>query len=376
MAKQRIVEATKGKVVSKGKGIFLLKSINVGHGSSGYYSRELLENYGPAVISKGTLSYAMHCTMEELNAGRHINKIVGKLNSDAYVPEDEDGKAALYGEYKVRPEWVHFVEESKDSIGASIFVSGEFTEGEVDGIKTNIVESLDADDPYKSVDLVAAAGRGGKVERVLEAYRATEQFTNSDKQQALHAAVNEFYDEYVWVTDFTETEAYVDVDGTYYAIPYTVNDAVVTLDTENAVEVRRETQYIPINVSEKEDSMEKELEEKFDALAEQMASLVAALTPKPAAEGEGEVDRAEVVESALDAELGKSARKRVLEAVESGKSVEDAIAAEKALRDEILAEAKAAESHEPGSTGHVHEGAATGDKPKDLASLFPKRSAR
>jgi hypothetical protein len=376
MAKQRIVEATKGKVESKGKGIFLLKIINEGHGSSGYYSRELLENYGPAVFTKGTLSYANHSTMEELNAGRDINKIVGKLNSDAYVAEDEDGKAALYAEYKVRPEWVDFVEEYKDSIGASIFVSGEFTEGEVDGIKTNIVESLDADDPYKSVDLVAAAGRGGKVERVLEAYRATEQFTNSDKQQALHAAVNEFYDEYVWVTDFTETEAYVDVDGTYYAIPYTVNDAVVTLDTENAVEVRRETQYIPINVSEKEDSMEKELEEKFNALAEQMASLVAALTPKPAAEGEGEVDRAEVVESALDAELGKSARKRVLEAVESGKSVEDAIAAEKALRDEILAEAKAAESHEPGSTGHVHEGAATGDKPKDLASLFPKRSAR
>src|SRR5690606_39586354 len=100
--------------------------------------------------------------------------------------------------------------------------------------------------------------------RRIEACRASDTFTNSDKQQALHAAVNEFYDEYVWVTDFTETEAYVDVDGTYYAIPYTVNDAVVTLDTENAVEVRRETQYIPINVSEKEDSMEKELEEKFN----------------------------------------------------------------------------------------------------------------
>lgn len=366
MPKTRIIEATKGKVESKGKGIFRLKIISEGQGSSGYYTRELLENYGTEVFSKGTLSYANHSTMEELEAGRDITKIVGKLNSDAVLEEDEDGKAALYAEYKVRPEWIDFVEEYKDSIGASIFVSGEAVEGEIDGVKTFIVESLDADDPYKSVDLVAAAGRGGKVERMLEAYKATEQFTNSDKQQALHAAVNEAFDKYVWVTDFTEDEAYVDLDGTYFAIPYTVNDAVVTLDTENAVEVRRETQYIPINTSEKEDSMDKELEEKLGALEASITSLVTALTPKAPEEDEGN-DRAAVVEAALDAGLTKTARARVLKAVEAGEPAEDAIKAEKALRDEYLAEAKANEA----PAGHVVEGAS---EKKDLSDLFPKRS--
>lgn len=371
MAKKRIVEATKGKVESKGKGIFRLKIINEGQGSSGYYTRELLENYGTAVFTKGTLSYANHSTEEELYAGRDINKIVGKLNSDAVVEDDEDGKAALYAEYKVRPEWIDFVEEFKDSIGASIFVSGEMAEREVDGVKTMVVESLDADDPYKSVDLVAAAGRGGKVERMLEAYRATEQFTNNDKSQALWNAVRDEYntrDKYAYVMDFTETEAYIDVEGDMFAVPYTVNDAVVTLDTENAVEVRRETQYIPINVSEKEDSMDKELEEKFDALAEQMASLVTALTPKPVEESD-EVDRAEVTESALEAGLSKTARARVLKAVEAGATADEAIKAEKALRDEILAEAKTSDE---GTGGRVVEGASS--EKKDLSDLFPKRS--
>lgn len=353
MAKARIIEATKSKPVAKGKGIFEVKLISEGWGSSGYYSREMLEEYGPKVFTKNTLSYANHSTEEELWAGRDITKIVGKYIEDAVGREDEDGKYALYAPLKVREEWIDFVDEFKDSIGASIFVSGEAKEGEAEGRTGMLVESLDADDPYKSVDLVAAAGRGGKIERMLEAYKATEQFTNSDKQQALHSAVNEFYDDYVWVTDFTETEAYVDVDGTYYAIPYTVADAVVTLDTANAIEVRRETQYIPINVTEKEEAMDEEtakaLVAQVEALSTAFEGLVESLKP-PVAE-EGEVDRAAVTESALEAGLSKTARERVLKAVESGETPEDAIKAEKALRDEILAEA----TDESNGTGRIRE---------------------
>lgn len=354
MAKQKFVETTKAAPESKGKGIFEVKLISEGWGSSGYYSRELLEEYGPKVFTKNTLSYANHSTEEELWAGRDITKIVGKYTEDAVGREDEDGKYALYAPLKVRKEWIDFVDDFKESIGASIFVSGEAQEGEAEGRTGMLVESLDADDPYKSVDLVAAAGRGGKIERMLEAYKATEQFTNSDKQQALHAAVNEFYDDYVWVTDFTETEAYVDVDGTYFAIPYTVTDAVVTLDTANAVEVRRETQYIPITVNEKEETMaDKDIEAldaKIDALTESLAAALEALKPAPVEEDE--VDRAAVVESALKAGLGENARKRVLEAVDAGKPADEAIAAEKAIRDEVLAEAQ-----DTDSTGRIRESA-------------------
>lgn len=364
MAK-RFVEATEGKVQSKGKGIFRMRIITEGQGSSGYYTRDLIEKYGTAVFTEGTLSYANHSTEKELSEGRDITKIVGKLHSDSVVEDDENGKAELWAEYKVRPEWVDFVEEFKDSIGASIFVTGEAKEGEIDGVKTMIVESLDADDPYKSVDLVAAAGRGGKIERMLEAYKATEQFTNNDKSQAMYQAVNEAFEKYSYIMDFTEDEAYVDVDGTMYAIPYSVSDSVVTLDTENAVEVRRETQYIPINVSEKRDSMDEETRAAFAALT----ATVEALKPVVPEPSEDEtVDRAAVTESALDAGLGKAARSRVLKAVEDGASTEDAIKAEKALKDEILAEAKASTEDAPG--GRIVEG---GKSDMDLGDLFPKR---
>lgn len=369
MAK-KFVEATKTKPESKGKGLFRVKLINEGWGSSGYYSKEMLTEYGPKVFTENTVAYANHSTMEELEAGRDITKIVGKYIEDAKVEEDEDGKVSLWSTLKVRPEWVDFVEEFKDSIGVSIFVSGEAVEGEAEGRNGMLVESLDAEDPYKSVDLVAAAGRGGKIDRMLEAYRATEQFTNGDKQQALHAAVNEFYEDYVWVTDFTETEAYVEVDGSYFAIPYTVSDAVVTLDTGNAVEVRRETQYIPINVDEKEVSMDKDIEAlntTVESLRADLAALVEALKPA-AEEPKEEVDRAEVVESAIKEGLSLTARGRVLKAVEGGASAEDAIKAEKALRDEILAEAKA--SDEGGSNGRIVEGASSD---RDLSTLFTKR---
>lgn len=371
MAK-KFIETTKGKPTSKGKGIFEVKLISEGWGSSGYYSREMLKEYGPKVFTKNTLSYANHSSQEELEAGRDITKIVGKYVEDAVGREDEDGLYSLYAPLKVREEWVGFVEEFKESIGASIFVSGEASEGEAEGRSGLLVESLDADDPYKSVDLVAAAGRGGKVERMLEAYKATEQFTNNDKSQALYQAVNEAYEKYSYVMDYTETEAYVDVDGTMYAIPYTVTASVVTLDTGNAIEVRRETQYIPIKVTEKEETMpDKDIEAlstSVEALRADLAALVEALKPvEPKAE---EVDYAEVVESAIKEGLSVTARGRVLKAVKAGETPEDAIKAEKALKDEILAEAKA--SDEGGSLGRLSEAGTAGDF--DLTKLFaPKR---
>lgn len=353
MAK-KFVETTKGKPTSKGKGIFEVKLISEGWGSSGYYSREMLEEYGPKVFTKNMLSYANHSTQEELEAGRDITKIVGKYTEDAVGREDEDGKYALYAPLKVRAEWQDFVEEFKESIGASIFVSGEASEGEAEGRSGYIVESLDADDPYKSVDLVAAAGRGGKVERILEAYRATEEMTNNVKAQALSKAANALYDSYVWVEDFTDSVIYVNTDEKIYSIPYSMDGNVVTLESSGAIEVRREVQYTPIQTSEKEENMDEEtaqaLVAKVETLSTALEGLVESLKPKPVEEGE--VDRAAVVESALSAGLGEKARKRVLEAVGAGTKPEDAIQAEKDIRDEILAEAQDTDS----GTGRIVEG--------------------
>lgn len=364
----KFVETTKGKPTSKGKGIFEVKLISEGWGSSGYYSKEMLEEYGPKVFTKNMLSYANHSTQEELESGRDITKIVGKYTEDASGREDENGKYALYAPLKVRSEWIDFVEEYKDSIGASIFVSGEATEGEIEGRSGYIVESLDADDPYKSVDLVAAAGRGGKVERMLEAYKATEQMTNNVKAQALSKAANALYDNYVWVEDFTDEVIYVNTDEKILAIPYSMDGNVVTLESSGAIEVRREVQFTPITVTEKEETMaDKDIEAlsaTVESLRADLAALVEAL--KPAEPKVEEVDRAEVVESAIKEGLSVTARGRVLKAVEAGETPEDAIKAEKALRDEILAEAK---DSDEGGSGRIVEGAKSDF---DLSTLFKR----
>ncbi len=355
MTKARIIEATKSKPVAKGKGIFEVKLISEGWGSSGYYSREMLETSGIKAFTKNTLSYANHSSQEELEKGRDITKIIGKYIEDAEGREDEDGKYALYAPLKVREEWIDFVDDFKESIGASIFISGEAVEGEAEGRSGMLVESLDADDPYKSVDLVAAAGRGGKVERMLEAYKATEQMTNNVKAQALSKAANALYDGYVWVEDWTDDVIYVNTDEKVFSIPYSMDGNVVTLESSGAIEVRREVQYTPIQTSEKEEKMaDKDIEAlgaKFDALAESLAAAIEALKPAPVEEDE--VDRATVVESALKAGLGEKARKRVLEAVAAGTKPEDAIKAEQDIRDEILAEA----TDENSGDGRIRESA-------------------
>lgn len=368
----KFVETTKGKPTSKGKGIFEVKLISEGWGSSGYYSAEMLKEYGPKVFTKNMVAYANHSTQEELEAGRDITKIVGRYTEDAKGRKDEDGKYALYAPLKVREEWVGFVEEFKESIGASIFVSGEASEGEAEGRSGLLVESLDADDPYKSVDLVAAAGRGGKVERMLEAYKATEAMTANTKSATIQTAASDAYERYSWVEDYTDEIAYINTEDGIYAVPYTLENNLVTLDTGNAIEVRRETQYIPIKVTEKEETMpDKDIEAlstSVEALRADLAALVEALKPvEPKAE---EVDYAEVVESAIKEGLSVTARGRVLKAVKAGETPEDAIKAEKALKDEILAEAKA--SDEGGSLGRLSEAGTAGDF--DLTKLFaPKR---
>lgn len=152
------------------KGVFEAKIIQTGWNVSGtrYYSEDLLKTYGPSTFREGRPCFANHPTEEEFSNGRNVEKIMGRLVSDAEYRE-----GALYAKVKVRPEYVEFVDEYKDSIGMSIFASGEGENGEAEGRKGLLVESFDPGDPYTSVDFVVAAGAGGKIERMLESYHAT-----------------------------------------------------------------------------------------------------------------------------------------------------------------------------------------------------------
>lgn len=90
------------------------------------------------------------------------------------------------------------------------------------------------------------------------------------------------------------------------------------------------------------------------ALEPSLTKISEALKPveAPPAEDETEgIDRAEVTEAAVEAGLSKTARARVLVAVDGGATVAEAIDAEKALRDEILKEAQV----DPVVVGRIRE---------------------
>lgn len=373
----KIRESNAKVTASEGQGIYEVTLITEGQGSSGYYSRELLEEYGPLTFNENRPMFANHPTEEEFENGRDVTKLMARTIEAARLVE-EDGVAKLKSKIKVRPEWQDFVEEYKDVIGLSIFASGEAREGEVNGNKTMIVESFDYTDPYRSIDFVVAAGRGGKVDRMVESAQRVMEMTANDKREALQAALNDGTDKYSWVRDFDDSLVYVETSDGLFQIEYTSNESgkIVLGDR---TEVRATTQYVPVSenvrgnvpanpeVKDYTMAFEDEVKESLSALAEQVGSLVESLKPVEDAPEENVIDRAAVVESALEAGLSKSARDRVLKAVEAGSTPEDAIAAEKALRDEIVKEYQAADAGS-GTGGYVRESAG-GKTTGDLSDL-------
>lgn len=373
----KIRESNAKVTASEGQGIYEVTLITEGQGSSGYYSKELLEEFGPLTFNENRPMFANHPTEEEFENGRDVTKLMARTIEAARVVE-EDGVAKLKSKIKVRPEWQDFVEEYKDVIGLSIFASGEAHDGEINGTKTKIVESFDYADPYRSIDFVVAAGRGGKVDRMVESAQKVMEMTANDRREALQAALNDSTDKYSWIRDFDDNLAYVETESGLFQIEYTSNESgkIVLGDR---TEVRATTQYVPVsenvrgnvpaNPNEKDYTMafEDEIKESLSALAEQVGSLIESLKPAGDAPEENVIDRAAVVESALEAGLSKSARDRVLKAVEAGSTPEDAITAEQALRDEIVKEYAASET-ESGTGGYVRE-SAKGDKSGDLSDL-------
>jgi len=150
-----------------GASTYPIRIISEGKGSSGVYSRELLAEYKDAF--EGALSFMNHPLDPAKPHLRDVTGIAGRLVGSVEAKE-VDGEFGLYSEYKPDPRWAGFVEEYADSLGLSIYISGD---GREEGGEY-IVESFDGSDPYRSVDVVIAAGRGGRFERARESLRAIE----------------------------------------------------------------------------------------------------------------------------------------------------------------------------------------------------------
>lgn len=151
-----------------GPGLFRVRIITAGLGSSGYYPadtiRKAVEN---RVWSKGMHVYLDHPGRAEGDdrPERTLKDLVGVLAEDAVWDPDAqsaDTTVKVYEHY--RP----ILTDMADDIGLSIRAYAAAEAGAVDGyqgpIVTDITEGI-------SVDFVTKAGRGGRVLQVLESAR-------------------------------------------------------------------------------------------------------------------------------------------------------------------------------------------------------------
>jgi hypothetical protein len=141
--------------------------ITEGIGSTGVYSADLID--ASAYVFEDVPSYMDHPIDPEHPEKRSVLSIGGRFSN--VVAEDGEFGRQLAADFKPRAEYEPLFDEFGDVLGLSIFCGAY---GEKDATGRVVVEAFDDQDPYRSVDVVVAAGRGGRFKRAQESLRAIE----------------------------------------------------------------------------------------------------------------------------------------------------------------------------------------------------------
>lgn len=257
-----LVEATTS--TDRDAGLLDVLFLTSGWGSSGYYSRDVVEAAAP-LFEAGTQMYLDHPTEEEriTRPGRSVRDIAAVIK-EAGVYDAEAG--GVRGKIKPVGPYREFLldEDFAKNIGLSILGSAsDIVEGEAEGRTGGIIEGLAALD---SVDFVSRAGRGGTVLAVLESAspelvnrravrHGVAEATADERRTQLSDAVRTAYgssDRYAWVQDFDDTTVWFQESpendaARYWQQSYTVADGDMTVSlTGERTEVRQVTRYLPI----------------------------------------------------------------------------------------------------------------------------------
>lgn len=309
MTVRKFVQEASKLAKKSSDGTYRVVLITEGEGSSGRYSGELISR--SEHVWEGSPSFLNHPIDPNKPHLRPVESIAGRFSNLAV----EDGPIGrqLAADFKPRSEYATFIEEFADILGLSIFCAAE---GEVMEDGRLDVQEFDATDPYRSVDIVVAAGRGGRFKRAEESLRVIESSlgTPEGNQPAAEASAEE-----------KEGEIMEEVLKAIEALTASLQP-VITFVNESAAAKAGETQS----------------EATAEALETARAEGVKAATESLTA-----IDAA-----ALPAKIAEGLKAKVLE----GKDVTEAIADAKA----VLEAAKEAEGDKP--FGHVIESAG---KPAD-----------
>lgn len=165
MTKQMLIESVKTLPEPKASGVYRVRIIESDvQGSSGFYSRDVLEAYGPAAFPEKTLSHADHPTLQEME-DRPERSVFSLGGYTLGTPElEEDG---LYVDMKFAGKALEVVENFGAVIGLSIRAQGDIEESERDGTTIREVKAI-YPSPLNSIDLVTIPGAGGKVIAALQ----------------------------------------------------------------------------------------------------------------------------------------------------------------------------------------------------------------
>lgn len=254
--RQRLSEAAPGGLVtSTGSGLFKVRIISSGVGSSGVYPastiRDAVERH---VWAAGTQVYLDHPGMSESDdrPERSLRDLVGVLESDAELAELDDGTVAADATVKVYAPYRELLTEMAADIGMSIRATADIAPGEADGHRGQVVWRIHE---AISVDFVTKAGRGGKVLEVLEAARGqVVEASTSDRRDQLQRAIRTAITGWAYLVDFDETRllAWYESDGDdgtsrtwEQGFMPALDDMSVTL-TGTPVEVRPVTTFHPV----------------------------------------------------------------------------------------------------------------------------------
>ena len=177
------------KSLPKGQGgVYRVRIIesNV-HGSSGFYSGELLEAYGRQAFPAKTLSHTDHPSLQEQEERpeRSVLTLGGYTLSDPIVEPD-----GLYVDMKFAGKAREIVENFGEVIGLSIRAAGDVEEVERDGVTIREVKAI-YPSPLNTIDLVTVPGAGGKVIAALEESLKVSEDPSADQRKASSMEIEE-----------------------------------------------------------------------------------------------------------------------------------------------------------------------------------------
>lgn len=183
MSTRNLVEAAALVTAPSEGDTWKVRLINEGRGSSGVYSAHLLETYGHAF--NNAVSFLNHPIGGPET--RNFTELVGRVVGETWTERGEDGTLGVYANWEPDPDHREKLSRYKENLGLSIYISGTGSEDENGDF---LVESLDAEDPFRSVDVVMAAGRGGRFELTESVKKMYESRRSESNEPTVTSAVD------------------------------------------------------------------------------------------------------------------------------------------------------------------------------------------